>query len=268
MAGKDKIDKGSLINPSDDGYKGFSKQDIAFQQMISRGASLSFYHIPSRKFCGFRAFISSFTENYSTGWNAVKTIGRMDDIQRYSNTTRKISVSFDVPAESEGDAIFNFGMLSMLIKFQYPSYDSVDGRTTTLNGPPLIRLKFGNLIGKANTAPNAPASTSGLLGTMNGLTRNIKEEFGYFNPYPGEFYPRFFSISFDFTAMHEHDLGWGTAQDNTVAGYGSYGFERYPYNVGAAIDTFNDPISRAAASVWNDITNSPEFIFTEEEAEK
>lgn len=254
MPGDQQIKNGSIINWSNGDYSGWPEQDTGFREAYNRGAGLAFYHVPTQKFYNFRAYINRLSENYSANWSSEKTIGRMDEIQKYSNTTRKISISFDIPAESEADAVYNFGMLGRLIKFQYPTYDTVEGRANSMNNPPLIRLKFGNIIGKAGSTPNSPASIGGLLGAMSGLNWNNKEDFGYFNPYPGEFYPRFFTISFDFTAIHEHDLGWNS-QAKTE---GSYEFERFPYNVHVGGETGHDRIVREVTEIYNDTSTAIE----------
>ena len=46
----------------------------------------------------FRAFLDSFTDNYSGQWNPVKYLGRAEDFQIYSGFQRKISLSFKIAA--------------------------------------------------------------------------------------------------------------------------------------------------------------------------
>lgn len=46
----------------------------------------------------FRAYLDSFTDNYSGQWNPVKYLGRAEDFQIYSGFQRKISLSFKIAA--------------------------------------------------------------------------------------------------------------------------------------------------------------------------
>ena len=46
----------------------------------------------------FRAFLDSFTDNYSGQWNPVKYLGRAEDFQIYGGFQRKISLSFKIAA--------------------------------------------------------------------------------------------------------------------------------------------------------------------------
>lgn len=192
-----------------------------------RGSKLTFFHVASENEITFTMYLKSFSENYDVGWEDEKTYGRMDNIQKYSNTTRNISLAVDVPAESEEHAKANIMDISTLIKIQYPSYDDgIGNRATAINNPPLLRIKMGNLITKAGTDPLGTAGRTGLLGTIRNLRWAVKEEMGYFNPYPGEFYPRFFDFSFDFKVIHEHPLGWNS--NNVENGEN---FRYFPFNL-------------------------------------
>lgn len=46
----------------------------------------------------FRAYLDSFTDNYSGQWNPVKYLGRAEDFQIYGGFQRKISLSFKIAA--------------------------------------------------------------------------------------------------------------------------------------------------------------------------
>lgn len=46
----------------------------------------------------FRAYLDTFTDNYSGQWNPVKYLGRAEDFQIYSGFQRKLSLSFKIAA--------------------------------------------------------------------------------------------------------------------------------------------------------------------------
>jgi len=256
MPRKNKVNISS--NSNNQRYHGWTSVYYPFDFQASRGGLLTFYHVATRNKCIFKAFISRLSENIDTGWSSEKTMGRMDEIQKYSNTTRKINVSFDVPAESEADGAHNLANLAELIKLQYPTYDEIDARASTINTPPLLRIKFGNMISRSKEEVGLGVEESGLLGTMTGLSWNFNKDMGFFNPYPGEFIPRFFDISFNFTVIHEHPLGWSsTEKDIEYTNQEiSTEFEYFPYNM----ETIHNYIIESSENIYNDAGNKVDAI--------
>lgn len=121
---------------------------------------ISFYHVPSKRSVFFKAFITAFTETYNSNFTPNEVFGRTDPIYQYKNTTRKISLTFTVPAASEGEAYENLGKVSLLEQMLYPSYQDLDSAdvesATTLNQSPLIRLKVMNLLQTPSNPPPPP----------------------------------------------------------------------------------------------------------------
>lgn len=245
-------------NSNNERYHGWTSAYYPYDPQVSRGALLYFYHVASRNKCFFKAFITRLSENIDTGWSSEKTIGRMDEIQKYSNTTRKLSLAFDVPADSEADGARNLAKLGELIKLQYPTYDEKDARASSINTPPLLRIKFGNLISKSKEEVGMEVEESGLLGTMSGLAWDFNKDMGFFNPYPGEFIPRFYTISFSFTVMHEHQLGWSSSEQDIEFTNPELctEFEYFPYNM----ETVHNFIVKSTENIYNDVNNKIDSI--------
>lgn len=193
-----------------------------------RGKDLIFYHVASQNSVAFRAMLKNFSENFDPAWEGEKTIGRMDDIPKYSNTTRKIDVSFQVPAESDNEAIYNMGKLGALIRLLYPTYDKPDNFATTISASPIVRVRFANLICKPLVDLGSEVKFSGLLGRISGFKWTPDNNLGYMNNYIGEMHPRLFDISFNFTIIHEHQLGWDSTTKKPMAKE----FEYFPHNIG------------------------------------
>jgi hypothetical protein len=114
-----------------------SGKDFRSGQAINKnGAVIQFYHVPTintslkantnNSQATFKAFLTTFKDNFKVNWNAKETFGRMDAIQTYKNTQRTISVAFDVPSSSEEEANLNFFEIQKLITMQYPVYESVN----------------------------------------------------------------------------------------------------------------------------------------------
>ena len=131
----------------------------------------------------------------------------MDNITTFQNTTRQLSVSFVVPAFDFDDARCNLAKVSSLMRKLYPHYsDGAGNDATALAKPPLMRVRFANLI------RNGQPGGGGLLGTVNGFTFTPNLEHGFFDPGKsqgnGTLYPKTIEISFTFDVLHEHIMGW------------------------------------------------------------
>jgi len=232
---------------------------------IDKGQDLTIKHVPTGFQVEFPAFLDMFSDAYNSQWTAEDVYGRMDPISTFVNTKRAISVSWFVPADSFEHAEENLLKVNKLIGFLYPLYDnSRKGGATVINQGPLMKISFGNLIRNANTG-------RGLLGYVNGITFDPLLEYGMFNRKPdkdssaskniaggnsqnNEYYPKTFRLNFEFTVLHEHELGYKRA--GSVYVYNAKGKhhrvdeQTFPYSSRAGIDrqAKYDAKMRAAAA--------------------
>ncbi len=172
-----------------------------------KGYFLRFEHLPSGLTLSFKAFITNFQDNFTSNWNSQPVYGRMDNITTFQNTIRQLNVGFVVPAFDFEDARCNLAKVSSLMRKLYPHYsDGAGNDATALAKPPLMRVRFANLI--RNGAPGG----GGLLGTVNGFSFTPNLEHGFFDPGKsqgnGTLYPKTIDISFSFDVLHEHIMGW------------------------------------------------------------
>jgi hypothetical protein len=124
---------------------------------------VTFYHLNSDHSVAFKAFIMAFTETYNSDWSAETVYGRNDPIYMFKNTTRKISLTFKVPAATIGESYENLGRVQKLLQFLYPNYSGLTPRTynaatesweqapgtahaNTISASPLVRLQVMNLV--------------------------------------------------------------------------------------------------------------------------
>ena len=222
---------------------------------------ISFYHEPSGRSVFFKAFITAFTETYNSNFTPHEAFGRTDPIYQYKNTTRKISLTFEVPAASEGEAYENLGRVSALEQMLYASYAGDPNNALNITQAPLIRLKVMNLLQKQGnrneqldiddpfTEPtnsmyalyeSTSDSTRGLLGIIDNLSvnHNIAGDDSVFHKtkvetdpktkksklvgVPNTILPKNIELSLGFSPIHETTLGWqGEKQINSL----------FPYNV-------------------------------------
>ena len=196
---------------------------------------IEFFHLPSSYFVSFKAFLTEFTDNYSSEWNTSQVYGRMDPIATFKRTSRKINVGFQVPAASVQEAEQNMTRMSLLLQMLYPSYDSSalskmeatqgSGKTSetisTIKGSPLFKIKFLNWIkgssyettsvesGMVQTEGKIglDAQSSGLMGFVEGFSFTPDLDAGTFQA-GLELWPKLMTVNFAFNVIHEHELGW------------------------------------------------------------
>ena len=84
----------------------------------------------------FRAFINSFTDNYSSQWNGFKYVRRGEELYHYTGFDRSINLSFDVYAQSKAELIPMYRKLNYLASTMAPDYTSAGvyaGKFSTFN---------------------------------------------------------------------------------------------------------------------------------------
>ena len=206
---------------------------------------IDIYHVTSGLSVRFKAFVNTFSDQYTSDWNSETVFGRMDPIQTFKNTSRKISLGWDVPAASFLEAKENMKKASLLLSMLYPEYDddSIEatnsGGATTMKAPPMFKVKFLNLIQDATAldANTGTAKSAGLLGTIGGFTFEPDLESGFFQPAtstPGgptqldidKLFPKSLKFQAEFTVLHQHKLGWRNSKIKRRDG-----FDAFPYGI-------------------------------------
>lgn len=154
----------------------------------------------------FKAFLTSYTDSFDSKWNEELVYGRIDPIYTFQNTTRIISLAWDAPSASLEEAKQNMARASSLMRYLYPTYTD-SGDATTITKPPLLRMKFVNLI-KLN-------ANTGLLGKVNGFKFEPDMEVGWWDGdrtlnggMTNILYPKSLKFSCEFHVIHEQPLGW------------------------------------------------------------
>ena len=199
---------------------------------------LDFYHVASKNSVNFMAFLNDYNETYDVNTSPVSVYGRADPIQTYRDTNRSISVSWNILARSEREAIENVNRLATLIKFLYPAYKPIEhvgeekagekeptpqnyfSSATTLSKPPLVRVKYANIISNNITAQSPRAAQSGLLGFITSLNHSYDIDSGGFDiagengsPY---ILPKNISVTITFKPIHEHPIGWASDDNKWI----------------------------------------------------
>ena len=204
---------------------GYSDPAVGYANARKAAAQLMFQHVPTSLTVNFMAFLETFSDNYDSKWNTEDVYGRMDPIQTFRGTSRTMSLSWVIPADSITTGYQNLSMVQTLVRMLYPVYTESNG-ANSISQSPLIRIKFANLIAKQI----GDDVGSGLLGTLSGLSVEPDLEAGFFdNPVSGatnkgegkaspslvavgaqkgSLAPKVIKLSCEFTVLHEHELGF------------------------------------------------------------
>lgn len=184
-------------------------------------------YMPTGQRLEFDGYINSFSDTVSPSAVSEDMYGRMDPLQKYKNTTRKVSIEFDLVSECDEDGLANALKVKALQSFLYPVYDGTSKSTINNNtissiySPPLIRLDWNV---------------------------HLQECYGYLEPisvtwskedpiffYSGDDRALIFGIyrlKLSMTVLHDYKLGWskqaglapGTSEFNATKGPDSLAF--------------------------------------------
>lgn len=184
---------------------------------------IEFFHIPSGQRVRFKAFLRNFSDQYTSNWNKEEVFGRMDPVQTFKNTTREISVAWDVPSASIEEARRNLRKCTKLFSMLYPSYNSGG----LMAGAPLFKMRIMNLAQDVSAAGRAgSAAQSGLVGSVSGFNYTPDLDSGFFHARAGKVYPQTISLECTYSVMHTHELGWSSTGTKLT--------REFPYNEPAA----------------------------------
>lgn len=156
----------------------------------------------------FPAFITDFNDSFKSEWKKETIYGKMDPISTFKNTSRTITISFDIPNASINNAAENMKYIDYLIRGLYPIYSDESGGTAVMVSPPMFRVKFSNLVSNAKAIENDDNTLkSGLLCYIQGFDFKPKIDSGFFIDENNVLFPKLLSVSMTMDIIHEHSLG-------------------------------------------------------------
>ena len=195
--------------------------DIVFSFPTTAGISGRYGRLARVK---FPAYITTFGDSFSPSWKNTSVFGRADPIPSYSNTTRTVQLGVLIPCYNKVDANENMKKLNMLIKNLYPGYQELQYQTRVLDSPPLVRIKFANLL------INHKNPAKGLLGYITSFSTDMAlRERGMFlakDQATGYIFPKAIGFTLSFSPLHESTVGWNSSQMEAEF----FGNNNFPYN--------------------------------------
>lgn len=194
---------------------GAGSKEVAFSDATDFYANkfhnfISFTSAISNDTVKFKAFLTSFEDQYNSDWNSEQVYGRNDPIQTFRSTTRNISLAWDAPAASVFEALDNMDAAARLIRMLYPSYESIDN-VATIEDAPVIYVKFRNFI-----SGQSLGDISALTVTLNGISFSPDLEAGFFDADESkefteikrdELIPKLLKFSCEMVVLHEETIG-------------------------------------------------------------
>ena len=153
----------------------------------------------------FPAFVTSFSDNYTSNWKAEQAFGFQDQVGIFQGTSRKITVGIKIMAQ---DAIASWEYqrdLNSIVASLYPAYASGVPKSS-----PIIGIKMANLIQSSKTK-------SGFLwGWLDGF--DLTPDFGDAGVFSvagkegaAAMLPRMWEVSFAFNVIHKKRPGFSGA---------------------------------------------------------
>ena len=187
--------------------------DPSVTSLRKRGAyDISITHVPSDRTVSFPAFLTTISDGVAPTYGGEVYYGRMDAAPVYQNTTRTVTVGFDVLSYSENEARQNLANMNLLQAFGYPEYEDSGTGATTIKSAPLLRVKLANLICDARTGGGLLCYTSQI---------SFDPDFNTYGAFQvdGNIIPKMYTVTLSLTVLHEHELGWvgSSFRDSGVA---------------------------------------------------
>ncbi|HCC45552.1 MAG TPA: hypothetical protein DEQ32_14195 [Gammaproteobacteria bacterium] len=188
--------------------------------------ALSFQGFYSGVRADFKAFITSYTDDYGSQWSAEQPYGKADPRRQFGHTHRSIQIAWDIPAANINEAEENLRRVSALTQMLYPVYENrgyseaPDKQRWCIAAPPLIVVKFSNLIKEMKPSSVNLADSSllskrfmgatdlpGLICTIEDLSINHNVSPGFFEVGPETLYPKLMQVNCTLTVLHEVSPG-------------------------------------------------------------
>ena len=183
----------------------FTKSETAPKALGNGAHRLEFSGVHIRAKVWFLAFLTSFTQSWTSTWNTEQVYGRVDPIGTFQGNQRTISLTWDIPAGSLEEAKDNLKRMSGLAQLVYPTYAGTGNakghsiNALTLSTMPLIRIKYANLV--------TSDGSKGLLGYITAITWTPSIDMGMFED-GKKLYPKVVNLNVAFNVLHEKEIGW------------------------------------------------------------
>ena len=204
----------------------FNPSQLASPNSHGHGLQVQIYHIPTQQTVEFAAFLTDFSDSFASNWDSQEVFGRMDPVMNFKNTTRTVTLAWDVPSAYLEEAKRNMAEVNKLIQFLYPEYNK-HGDARTMAGSPLVKIQFQNLLASGRNSKgtgvhlDVNAKTNGLISAITSCTAIPDLDVGFFTENNGKSinnfgnassnlsaqWPKLWKVNISFTVLHDHEMG-------------------------------------------------------------
>ena len=161
---------------------------------------MPFYFKDLRKntYIFFRAYIEGLTENISPSYASHNYIGRSEPVYTYERAEREISFTLKLIAQTAEELKMIYKKMDRLTSMCYPQYvgDDYGNRMK----PPLAKLRYGELFGKANKE---------LMGYIKSISYSVEQSSTY-ETKKGKRVPRHVTATIGYQVIHNKTPRLGT----------------------------------------------------------
>ena len=184
------------------------------------GLFIDIYSITARRNVSFKAFLTSFRDNFDTQLEAYTFIGHPQPYRKHKTTERSVEIGLDIPAYGTYEAGDNLGKIALLAQMLHPlGTVTTDGRKIVVpGGDPMFKVRFLNLLVDGNQSGKIPSAGVAKETGVRGYIDNLSYEFvldddggGFLTDSSGKkgfVYPRLLRLNFTFYPFESEALMW------------------------------------------------------------
>ena len=131
---------------------GYAYHDNWSRLRIVNLSALKHYRTVENPFIEFKAFVTSFKDNFLPGWQETQYPNQSVPIAHQSMPKRSIQVSWTVPSTDAKEAIENLQKCSWMAQSMFPTLKKKDNKNYGQKST-FMAIKFANLIQANDTGP-------------------------------------------------------------------------------------------------------------------
>ena len=214
----------------------------------------------------FPAYVTSFSDEFTSNYESTNVYGRMDPIYAYQNTQRVINLAFTCPSRDEKEASYYLRAISALARSMYPNYSKSASKVpaaATISSPPMFGIQFGNLISDSKRGylmgviPSfsfTPVFDEGMfvLRAENGAVKDI-------------FLPKSIEVSLTFNPLHDFEMGFGDAKSANSEQFGEFPYDSWKASLVSKNAT---PSDDALDAIWETSEHKAPIAFRKSKLKK
>lgn len=157
IATENELDPNTTLQSLENGRFSTAMREQMEEQLDAYYVPFYFHDMRTNEVVPFHCFVENISDSFAPEYTQVKGFGRLDPVQIYKGTTRKIGMSFWVVASSVADYDAMWLRINKLVSMVYPQWSKGDIRVTETGGKftmpfsqvmkssPLIRIRLGEL---------------------------------------------------------------------------------------------------------------------------